>query len=114
MAKYGLNLKKSDYYDGYNPKINAGTRVAFQVGAFRFGHSMVSDVVERYNKFHVKLGNFRLEFGEFLEGIVPKSHLSYFHHFRIPTNVQPDSAAVHHVQAWHFGQSDTWIGEPGK
>lgn len=31
MAKYGLNLRKDGYYDGYNSKINAGVRVAFQV-----------------------------------------------------------------------------------
>ena len=60
MAKYGLNLKKDGYYEGYNSKINAGTRVAFQVAAFRFGHSMISDVVERYNKFHNKLESFRM------------------------------------------------------
>lgn len=56
MRKYGLNLQKSGYYKGYNEKINAGVRLAFTAAAFRFGHSLVPDVVERYNKFHDKLG----------------------------------------------------------
>lgn len=60
MAKYGLNLKKEGYYEGYNSKINAGTRVAFQAAGFRFGHSMITDTVERYNKFHYKLESFRM------------------------------------------------------
>jgi len=60
MAKYGLTLKKDGYYDGYNPKINAGTRVSFQAAGFRFGHSMITDVVERYNKYHSKIDSLRM------------------------------------------------------
>lgn len=44
------------YYDGYSPKVNAGIRAAFQSAAFRFGHSLLPDVIERYNKFHEKIG----------------------------------------------------------
>lgn len=30
------------------------------MAGFRFGHSMITDVVERYNKFHHKLESFRM------------------------------------------------------
>lgn len=56
MAKYGLDLVEHGYYQGYDTKVNAGIRVAFQAAAFRFGHSILPDVTERYNKFHEKLG----------------------------------------------------------
>ena len=56
MRRYALNLSKSGYYKGYNDKLNAGVRLAFQAAAFRFGHSLVPDLVERHNKFHDKLG----------------------------------------------------------
>lgn len=56
MNKFGLNLVKYGYYHGYDPKINPGVRVEFQAAAFRFGHSIVPDTVDRYNKFHQKLG----------------------------------------------------------
>ncbi|XP_076326347.1 peroxidase-like isoform X1 [Tachypleus tridentatus] len=60
MRKYGLELLSHGYYNGYNPKINAGIRSAFQTSAFRFGHSLLPDVTERYNKFHDKLESIRL------------------------------------------------------
>lgn len=46
------------YKDNYDPKINPGIRASFQAAAFRFGHSLLPDVTERYNKFHEKLGQF--------------------------------------------------------
>lgn len=64
MTKYGINLLKYDYYNGYDPKINPGIRVEFQASAFRFGHSILPDTTERYNKFHEKLG-MSLEDGNF-------------------------------------------------
>lgn len=60
MKDYGLHLLDLGYYDGYDPKINAEPRVAFQAAAFRFGHSLVPDSIERFNKFHQKLGSIRL------------------------------------------------------
>lgn len=56
MNKYGLDLVESGHYDSYDPKVNAGIRLAFQAAAFRFGHSVLPDVTERYNKYHEKLG----------------------------------------------------------
>ncbi|UYV81042.1 HPX5 [Cordylochernes scorpioides] len=44
------------YYDSYNPKVNAAIRNAFQSAAFRFGHSLLPDVVTRYNKFGERIG----------------------------------------------------------
>jgi hypothetical protein len=56
MQTFGLDLVTHGYYEGYDPKINPGIRTSFQSGAFRFGHSILPDVTERYNKFHEKLG----------------------------------------------------------
>ncbi|KAH7642873.1 peroxidase-like [Dermatophagoides farinae] len=60
MTKYGLNLQKFGYYHGYDAKINPGIRVEFQAAAFRFGHSIVPDTVDRFNKFHQKIDSVRL------------------------------------------------------
>ncbi|XP_076361056.1 salivary peroxidase/catechol oxidase-like [Tachypleus tridentatus] len=60
IKKYDLQLLPHGYYNGYNPKVNAGIRSAFQTAAFRFGHSLLPDVTERYNKFHEKLESIRL------------------------------------------------------
>lgn len=48
MADYGLSLLEKGYSTDYNPKTNAETRVEFQAAAFRFGHSIVPDVIRRY------------------------------------------------------------------
>ena len=56
MDKHGISLLKHGYYNGYDPKVNPGIRVEFQGSAFRFGHSILPDTTERYNKFHEKLG----------------------------------------------------------
>ncbi|KAH7955143.1 hypothetical protein HPB49_024771 [Dermacentor silvarum] len=60
VKKYGLTPVQHGYYDGYSPKVNAGIRQAFQAAAFRFGHSLLPDITERYNKFHEKLEAIRL------------------------------------------------------
>ncbi|KAG1696951.1 Peroxidase [Nymphon striatum] len=60
MDKYGLELVKHGYYTGYDPKVNPGIRNAFQAAAFRFGHSLLTDTQDRYNKFHQKLGEIKL------------------------------------------------------
>ncbi|CAG2104853.1 unnamed protein product, partial [Medioppia subpectinata] len=60
MANYGLDLMPKGYYKGYDPKVNPGIRTAFQAAAFRFGHSILPDVTERYNKYHEKIESIRL------------------------------------------------------
>ncbi|PRD35654.1 UNVERIFIED_CONTAM: Peroxidasin-like protein [Trichonephila clavipes] len=60
MKKYDLNPLNKGYYSGYSPKINAGIRAAFQASAYRFGHSLLPDVTERFNKFHEKIESIRL------------------------------------------------------
>lgn len=58
MNRYGLDLAEEGHYAGYDPKVNGGIRLAFQAAAMRFGHSVLPDVTERYNKHHEKLGKF--------------------------------------------------------
>ncbi|UYV75020.1 hypothetical protein LAZ67_12002124 [Cordylochernes scorpioides] len=72
MEKYDLKLVPHNtyktyttclwqgYYEGYSPKINAGIRAGFQSAAYRFGHSLLPDATERFNKFHEKLEAIRL------------------------------------------------------
>jgi len=59
IYEYGLELEHPGrYYHGYDSKINAGIRVEFQAAAFRYGHSIVPSYIERYNKYHQKIGKF--------------------------------------------------------
>lgn len=57
IYEYGLELEHpGQYYQGYDSKINAGIRVEFQAAAFRYGHSILPSSIERYNKYHQKIG----------------------------------------------------------
>lgn len=57
IYEYGLELEHPGrYYQGYDSKINAGVRVEFQAAAFRYGHSILPSYIERYNKYHQKIG----------------------------------------------------------
>lgn len=59
IYEYGLELEQPGrYYQGYDSKINAGVRVEFQAAAFRYGHSLIPSYIERYNKYHQKIGKF--------------------------------------------------------
>lgn len=60
MTRYELLLTQDGYYNGYNAKVNAGIRTAFQAAVFRFGHSLLPDVTERFSKYHEKLEAIRL------------------------------------------------------
>ncbi|XP_003743011.1 chorion peroxidase [Galendromus occidentalis] len=60
IQKYGLLPASDGFYHGYDPKVNAGIRQGFQAAAFRFGHTLLPDVTDRYNKFHDKIESIRL------------------------------------------------------
>lgn len=61
IYEYGLELEHPGrYYQGYDSKINAGIRVEFQAAAFRYGHSILPSYIERYNKYHQKIGKSKL------------------------------------------------------
>lgn len=63
IYEYGLELEHpGKYYQGYDHKINAGVRVEFQAAAFRYGHSILPSYIERYNKYHQKIGKLFLSF----------------------------------------------------
>jgi hypothetical protein len=62
IQEYGLNLAPpGEYYHGYDAKINSGVRVEFQAAAFRYGHSLIPSYIERYNKYHQKIGKCKRE-----------------------------------------------------
>lgn len=60
MNRYGLDLVEEGYYNGYDEKVNPSIRLAFQAAAFRFGHSILPDVIERFDKYHRKIEAIRL------------------------------------------------------
>ncbi|KAG5328482.1 PERC peroxidase, partial [Acromyrmex charruanus] len=60
MEKFGLLLEKEKYWDGYDPSINPGVIDAFAAAAFRFGHSLLPTVVERWSKVHKFIASKRL------------------------------------------------------
>lgn len=77
IYEYGLELEHPGrYYQGYDNKINAGVRVEFQAAAFRYGHSILPSYIERYNKFHQKIGKFENHFPLHLITLVTTSCLS--------------------------------------
>ena len=45
MRKYGLELRKEGYWDGYDASVNGDIANSFATAAFRFGHSQIGDVV---------------------------------------------------------------------
>ena len=59
MKDYGLTLKEEGHSNEYDATVNAEARVAFQSAAFRFGHSIIPDVIRRYNKLNEKIGSYR-------------------------------------------------------
>lgn len=60
MHKFGLELQKEHYWDGYDPTVNPGIIESFASAAFRFGHSLLPTAVERWSKAHKFIASKRL------------------------------------------------------
>ncbi|XP_025192930.1 peroxidasin homolog [Melanaphis sacchari] len=52
MDKYSLTNKKKGYWDGYDSHANPNILASFSAAAFRFGHSLLPNVIERWSKAH--------------------------------------------------------------
>ncbi|KAF2896233.1 hypothetical protein ILUMI_09939 [Ignelater luminosus] len=52
MRLFGLNLERTGYYKGYNPKVNPTPANSFGTAAFRFGHSLVQNSFVRRDSAH--------------------------------------------------------------
>ncbi|KAF0766189.1 peroxidase-like [Aphis craccivora] len=52
MDKHGLTNKKKGHWNGYDSNANPNILAAFSAAAFRFGHSLLPNVIERWSKAH--------------------------------------------------------------
>ncbi|PSN49557.1 hypothetical protein C0J52_04989 [Blattella germanica] len=60
VEKYDLAPRSSGYWDGYDPNVDVTIPSAFVTAAFRFGHSLLPSVLERWSPSHVRIGSQRL------------------------------------------------------
>ncbi|KAG7170792.1 Chorion peroxidase-like 8 [Homarus americanus] len=60
MKQYDLILRRTGYWDGYNPSTDPSMTVAFISAAFRFGHSLLPSAVERWSASHKFIASTRL------------------------------------------------------
>ncbi|GFG31758.1 hypothetical protein Cfor_04198 [Coptotermes formosanus] len=60
VEKYDLVPKSEGYWDGYDPNVDVTIPSAFVTAAFRFGHSLLPSVLERWSPSHVRIGAQRL------------------------------------------------------
>lgn len=59
MKKYGLELSPQGYSNNYDPDTDITIPAAFGAAAFRFGHSLLPDAMERWSAAHKFLGSRR-------------------------------------------------------
>lgn len=59
MKKYGLELSPQGYSNNYDPDTDITIPAAFGAAAFRFGHSLLPDAMERWSAGHKFLGSRR-------------------------------------------------------
>ncbi|XP_078584680.1 myeloperoxidase-like [Branchiostoma floridae x Branchiostoma japonicum] len=67
MARFHLTLAQSGFFSGYEPHVNPTISNVFATAAYRFGHSLVQNVLDRYDPDFTQ-GNrcpFKLAFGFF-------------------------------------------------
>jgi hypothetical protein len=57
MEKHDLILLKDGYLNGYDASLNPSTTTAFTAAAFRFGHSLLPNEIERWSKTHKFVGS---------------------------------------------------------
>ncbi|KDR12477.1 Peroxidasin, partial [Zootermopsis nevadensis] len=60
VQKYDLVPESEGYWDGYAPDVDVTIPSAFSTAAFRFGHSLLPSVLERWSPNHVRIGALRL------------------------------------------------------
>ncbi|KAJ9601338.1 hypothetical protein L9F63_000476, partial [Diploptera punctata] len=60
VEKYELVPKSVGYWDGYDSNIDPTIPSAFVTAAFRFGHSLLPSLLERWSPNHVRIGAQRL------------------------------------------------------
>jgi len=59
MKKYGLELSTQGFSNSYDPDADITVPAAFGAAAFRFGHSLLPDAMERWSAGHKFLGSRR-------------------------------------------------------
>ncbi|XP_015365016.1 PREDICTED: uncharacterized protein LOC107162575 [Diuraphis noxia] len=52
MDKHSLTNRKKGYWNGYDSNANPNILASFSAAAFRFGHSLLPNVIERWSKAH--------------------------------------------------------------
>ncbi|XP_050429351.1 peroxidase-like isoform X2 [Adelges cooleyi] len=60
MDKHGLTTQKQGFWDGYDPDANPNILASFSAAAFRFGHSLLPNTIERWSKAHGFIASKRL------------------------------------------------------
>ncbi|XP_075210101.1 salivary peroxidase/catechol oxidase-like [Lycorma delicatula] len=60
MERYGLNLKYEGYSNDYDPEVDVSIPASFATAAFRFGHSLLPQSIERRSVNHHIIGERRL------------------------------------------------------
>ena len=54
-------LRRQGYWNGYNEHEDPSTTLAFMTSAYRFGHSLLPTVVEKWSPTHKYIGEQRSE-----------------------------------------------------
>ena len=55
-----LDFESKGYDAPYDPELDPSLPVSFFAAAFRFGHSLIPSVIERWSLSHKLIGNYHL------------------------------------------------------